>query len=60
MGAQAALYGHTHIAESYQEDTGMWVMNPGTSGYGGGSAGVIEVQNGSIVSCRIITQEDLE
>lgn len=60
MGAQAALYGHTHVAEVYQEDSGMWVMNPGSAGYGGGSAGIIEAENGKILSCRIITPEDLE
>lgn len=60
MGAQAALYGHTHVAEVYQEDSGMWVMNPGTAGYGGGSAGLIETEKNTIISCRIITPENLE
>lgn len=60
MRAAAALYGHTHVAEVYREDTGMWVMNPGTSGYGGGSAGLIETENHTIISCRIITAENLE
>ena len=60
MQAQAALYGHTHVAECRQEETGMWVMNPGTSGYGGGSAGLIETKDGQILSCRIITGENLE
>ena len=58
--AAAALYGHTHVAEVYREEGGMWVLNPGSSGYGGGSAGIIEVQNGEILSCRIITPENLE
>ena len=57
MGAQAALYGHTHIAEVRKEADGMWVMNPGTAGYGGGSAGLMEVEKGEILSCRIITPE---
>ena len=60
LGAQAALYGHTHVAEVYREDTGMWVMNPGSAGYGGGSAGLIETENNTIVSCKIITGENLE
>lgn len=60
MGAQAALYGHTHVAECLREDTGMWVLNPGSAGYGGGSAGLMEVEKGQILSCRILTQEDLE
>ena len=60
MGAQAALYGHTHIAECIREESGMWVLNPGTAGYGGGSAGLIEVENNQILSCRIITAETLE
>jgi len=60
MGAAAALYGHTHVAEAYREEGGMWVMNPGTAGYGGGSAGLIEAENNTIISCRIITAENLE
>ena len=60
MGAQAALYGHTHIAECIREESGMWVLNPGTAGYGGGSAGLIEVENNNILSCRIITSDNLE
>ena len=60
MGAQAALYGHTHVAEVRKEADGMWVMNPGSSGYGGGSAGLLEVENNEILSCRIITQDNLE
>ena len=60
MKAQAALYGHTHVAECYREENGMWVLNPGSSGYGGGSAGLLEVENKEIVSCRVITADDLE
>ena len=60
MHAQAALYGHTHVAECYREETGMWVLNPGSSGYGGGSAGHMEVENVEIVSCRIIAADFLE
>lgn len=54
--AAAALYGHTHMEECYQEPDGLWVMNPGSAGYGGGTAGMIEVQDGKIVSCRIVQQ----
>ena len=56
----AVLYGHTHVAECYREKNGMWVMNPGSSGYGGGSAGLIETENKTIRSCRIISAENLE
>ncbi len=57
---QAALYGHTHIPDCRQEEDGLWILNPGSCGYGGGTAGVIEVEHGKIKSCRIIRQEDLE
>ena len=57
---QAVLYGHTHVADCHQEEDGLWVLNPGSCGYGGGSAAVMEVENGKIKSCRIIRQEDLE
>lgn len=57
--AQAALYGHTHKAECHQED-GLWVLNPGSCGYYGGSAGLIETDGKKITACRILTQSDLE
>ena len=58
--ATAALYGHTHIADCHQEEDGLWVLNPGSCGYYGGSAGLIETENGKIVNCRILRQENLE
>ena len=58
--AAAALYGHTHIADCHQEEDGLWVLNPGSCGYYGGSAGLIETNNGKIVNCRLIRQENLE
>lgn len=58
-GAQAVLYGHTHVADCRQED-GLWILNPGSCGYGGGSAGLIETQDGMILRCRLLRQEDLE
>jgi len=57
---QAVLYGHTHVADCHREEDGLWVLNPGSCGYGGGSAGLMEVENGKITSCRILRQEDLE
>ena len=47
---QAVLYGHTHIADCRYED-GLWIMNPGASGSWGGSAGIIEVEDGKILRC---------
>jgi predicted phosphodiesterase len=55
----AVLYGHTHVPNCYQESDGLWVLNPGSCGYFGGSAGIIEVAERRIVSCRIIKQDDL-
>lgn len=57
--AKVALFGHTHLPEVWQED-GMWIMNPGTCGYGGGSAGLIVIENGTVLSCTILYSKDLE
>jgi len=57
---QAVLYGHTHVADCRQAEDGLWIINPGSCGYGGGSAGLMETENGKIKSCRILRQEDLE
>lgn len=56
----AVLYGHTHEPDCRREPDGMWVLNPGSCGYGGGTAGLIEVENGKITDCRILWQESLE
>lgn len=55
----AVLYGHTHAADCHREDDGLWVMNPGSCGYYGGSAGVIEVRDGKIVTCKVLKENDL-
>ena len=59
-GVQAVLYGHTHLEDCHREEDGLWVLNPGTCGYGKRTGGLIEVEDGKILSCRIISQEDLE
>lgn len=59
-GADAVLYGHTHVANCYREPDGLWVLNPGSCGSYGGSAGLIEVEDGRITGCKILRQEDLE
>ena len=60
LGAQAALYGHTHIADCHQEEDGLWVLNPGTCGHFGGSVGMIETDGKKITACRVITGAELE
>ena len=59
-GAQAALYGHTHIPDCHQEDDGLWVLNPGACGSSGGHAGIIETSEKKITACRLIGGADLE
>ena len=58
--AELVLYGHTHEAECYQEDDGLWVMNPGSCRGFGGSVGLVTVENEKITDCRILEQSDLE
>ncbi len=58
-GVQAVLYGHTHQADCHREGQ-LWVLNPGSCGVYGGSAGLMEVENGQILDCRILRQEDLD
>jgi len=59
-GAQAVLYGHTHIADCHREPDGLWVLNPGTCGSFGGSAGLIETDGNQITACRLVRQENWE
>lgn len=57
-GAQAVLFGHTH-APYCEYDEGLWIVNPGSCGYYGGSAAVLQVSDNKISDCRIIRQSDL-
>ncbi len=57
-GAQAALFGHTHSPYCCQED-GLWVLNPGSCGSYSGSVGLIEIKDGQITACKILTHADL-
>ena len=57
--ADIVLYGHTHAADCHREDDGLWVMNPGSCGYYGGSAGIIEIVDGKMKTCKVIRENDL-
>lgn len=60
--AQTALvlFGHTHSAYAEQLSDGLWVMNPGSCGYYGGSVGVVEIENEKITSVKILRESELE
>ena len=58
-GAQIVLYGHTHHVDCHREADGLYVLNPGSCRGFGGSAGLIEVDNGTVLSCSLLTQKDL-
>ena len=57
-GAQAVLYGHTHIPDCHQETDGLWVLNPGSAG--SGTAGILETDGQAITACYLLTETDLE
>lgn len=57
-GAQAVLYGHTHRAACFC-DNGMWVLNPGSCGTYGGSAGIVEITDETITACTVVGQAEL-
>lgn len=58
-GADIILYGHTHEPDCRKLPQGQWIMNPGSAGNYGGTAGIILLDGKDIV-CRIIRQTDLE
>lgn len=58
-GVDAVLYGHTHQADCRREPDGLWILNPGSCGYYGGTAGLIQVKDKAIISCSILREEDL-
>ena len=56
----AVLYGHTHVPDCYQDEDGLWVLNPGSCCSWGGTVGIIETEGNKIVGCRILNQMDME
>lgn len=58
-GADVILYGHTHEPDCRKLPEGQWIMNPGSAGFGGGTAGIIRI-NAAEIACSIIRQADLE
>lgn len=54
-GAQLVLYGHTHVADCHREEDGVWVVNPGSCGSYSGSVAVVEIADGQVCDCRILT-----
>ena len=57
--ADIVLYGHTHNADCHREDSGLWVVNPGTCGTFGGSVALIEVEDEKISACRILRETEI-
>lgn len=56
--AAAVLYGHTHCPDCHQEPDGLWVLNPGSCGYGS-TAGLITAQAGQITGCCLLDEGGL-
>lgn len=52
--AKLVLYGHTHQSDCRQED-GVWIVNPGSCGSYSGSVALIEIDDGQVCRCRILT-----
>ena len=59
-GVLAVLFGHTHEALCRQEEDSLWVLNPGSCGNLNASAGLIEVHENAISTCRILRQADID
>ena len=52
-----ALFGHTHQAFCEVRD-GVWLLNPGSCGYGGKQTyGIVEIKNGQPTCCVKIIDE---
>jgi putative phosphoesterase len=58
--AKIVLFGHTHTPLCNREENGLWVLNPGSCGYHGGTAGFISTDGDKISGCRILRQSDMQ
>ena len=59
MGAQAALYGHTHEKMCCRAEDGLWIINPGSCRSDHGTVALIEIQAEKISACTILGQTDI-
>ena len=59
VGAQLALFGHTHRALLEQQD-GLWLMNPGACGAGRSDFGEIITDEHGGFTCRLRNAETME
>jgi putative phosphoesterase len=57
--ADVVLFGHTHSTYCQREEDGLWVLNPGSCGYFGGSAGLLEIRGSQILQCKLLREEDI-
>ena len=59
VGAQLALFGHTHRALLEEQD-GLWLMNPGACGAGRSAFGEIITDEHGGFTCRLRNAEEME
>ena len=59
VGAQLALFGHTHRALLEEQD-GLWLMNPGACGAGRSDFGEIITDEHGGFTCRLRNAEEME
>ena len=59
IGAQLALFGHTHRAV-LEEGSGLWLMNPGACGAGRSEFGEIITNGCGGFCCRLLDAEKME
>ena len=59
VGAQLALFGHTHRALLEEQD-GLWLMNPGACGAGRSDFGEIITDEHGGFTCRLRNAETME
>ena len=57
VGAQIALFGHTHRALLEQREDGLWLMNPGACGAGRSEYGEIITDGRGGFACRLCRAE---
>ena len=47
-GAKVALFGHTHVPYCQELPDGLWLMNPGSCGYGRDAYGMVWIEDGAV------------
>ena len=59
MNAGGVLFGHTHEKLCFQDESGLWIINPGSCRSDHGTVALLETADGKISACTHLALTDI-